>query len=85
MLVTTVAVVASLAAGSDVHAQNVSAQTAKSQNMPAQSAPTQNASAAVPTVDPSAVTRINELMSESKRLRETLGPLDKDARVQTMS
>jgi len=69
LLVATVAVIAPLAAGSHVHAQN---------------APTQNASAAVPTVDPSAVARINELMSESKRLRETLGPLDKDARVQTM-
>ena len=84
MLVATVAVIAPLAAGSHVHAQSAPAQTAKSQNMPAQSAPTQNASAAVPTVDPSAVTRINELMSESKRLRETLNELDKDARVQTM-
>jgi hypothetical protein len=84
MLVATVAVIAPLAAGSHVHAQSAPAQSAKSQNMPAQSAPTQNASAAVPTVDPSAVTRINELMSESKRLRETLNELDKDARVQTM-
>jgi hypothetical protein len=79
LLVATVAVLAPLATGSRVDAQNAPAQSANSQN-----APTQNASAAVPTVDPSAVTRINELMSESKRLRETLNELDKDARVQTM-